>query len=110
MPVRHAEHAAGAATRAPAMRARTIAFVGAVLLNGSAAAAGIDSRVYTCADLHGLVAARGFVFISQPAFGDFVVSSPRYCGGGDIVQLRSVPTADRPECTVNYCMSKAGPP
>jgi len=33
-------------------------------------AAGTDSRAYTCADLHALIAANGFVFISSPAFGD----------------------------------------
>jgi len=68
-----------------------------------AAAAGIDSRVYTCAQLHSLIAAQGFVFISQPAFGDFVVANASYCGGGDVLETRSVPTADSPECVVNYC-------
>ena len=68
-----------------------------------AAAAGIDSRVYTCGQLHSLIAAQGFVFISQPAFGEFVVANGSYCGGGEVLELRSVPTADRPECPVNYC-------
>ena len=74
------------------------------LFAASATAAGIDSRIYRCADLHALIAARGFVFISEPAFGDFVVSGRYYCGGGDIVHLRSVPTVDNPECVVNYCV------
>jgi hypothetical protein len=79
-----------------------VIFVTAIL--GTAAnAAGIDSRTYRCADLHALVLARGFVFISEPAFGDFVVSGPYYCTGGQRLRLRSVPTLDRPECTVNYC-------
>jgi hypothetical protein len=67
-------------------------------------AAGTDSRVYTCAALQSLVASQGFVFISSPAFGDFVVANASYCNGGSYVQLRSVPTADQPECTVNYCI------
>jgi len=82
-----------------------LAFILAVTAFGaSAAAAGIDSRVYRCADLHALIAARGFVFISQPAFGDFVVAGPYFCSGGDIMRPRSVPTADNPECLVNYCV------
>ncbi|HKS90094.1 MAG TPA: hypothetical protein VJR70_11685 [Stellaceae bacterium] len=71
-----------------------------------ACAAGIDSRGYTCANLHALIAARGFVFISQPAFGDFVVASPYFCGGGQQVELRSVPTADTAECPINYCIPR----
>ena len=82
---------------------KTAAFVATALFSASASATGIDSRVYTCADLHHLIAASGFVFISQPAFGDFVVAGPYYCGGGQTMRLRSVPTLDRPECTVNYC-------
>jgi hypothetical protein len=50
-----------------------------------------------------LIAAQHFVFISQPAFGDFVVAGPYYCGGGDVFEVRSVPTRDLPECPVNYC-------
>ncbi len=75
-----------------------------MILSSSAIAAGIDSRAYTCGNLHALIMMRGFVFISQPAFGGFVVASSYYCGGGEFVQLRSVPTADNPECTVNYCV------
>ena len=74
--------------------------------SASGAAAGIDSRLYTCGDLQNLIARTGFVFISQPAFGDFVVVGPYYCGGGEILRLRSVPTLDRSECTVNYCESR----
>jgi hypothetical protein len=77
-----------------------------LISSASAAAAGIDSRAYTCGDLHNLIARTGFVFISQPAFGDFVVAGPYYCGGGEMLRLRSVPTLDRPECTVNYCESR----
>jgi hypothetical protein len=84
---------------------RHLAFVLAVTAFGAAAAAaGIDSRVYRCAELQALIAARGFVFISQPAFGDFVVAGPYFCGSGDIMRPRSVPTADNPECLVNYCV------
>jgi hypothetical protein len=84
---------------------RILAFIlAAMAVAASAAAAGIDSRIYRCTDLQALIAARGFVFISQPAFGDFVVSSPYYCGGVDIMRPRSVPTTDDPECLVNYCV------
>ena len=84
---------------------KTLAFILAVALFGaSAAAAGVDSRIYRCADLHALIASQGFIFISQPAFGDFVVSGRNYCGGVDLVQLRSVPTTDNPQCVVNYCV------
>ena len=83
---------------------RYLAFVLALAAFGaSATAAGVDSRIYRCVDLQALIARQGFVFISQPAFGDFVVASQYYCGGMDIARLRSVPTADKPECTVNYC-------
>lgn len=75
-----------------------------IALGASAVAAGIDPRIYTCANLHSLIAAQGFVFISQPVFGDFVVSGPYYCGSGQVVQLRSVPTLDNPQCLVNYCV------
>ena len=66
-------------------------------------AAGIDSRAYTCSELHFLIAAQRFVFISQATFGDFVVASAYYCGGGEVVEDRSVATRDLPECPVNYC-------
>jgi hypothetical protein len=82
---------------------KIIAFVAAALLSAAASAAGIDSRAYTCADLHNMIAAQGFLFVSEPAFGDFVVSGPYYCGGGEILRLRSVPTFDRADCPVNYC-------
>ena len=78
----------------------------AMILGSAADAACIDSRIYRCADLHQLIAARGFVFVSQPAFGDFVVSGPRYCGGGQRLSWRSVPTLDRTECAVNYCETR----
>ena len=78
--------------------------IGSMLLAAApAGAAGIDSRIYTCTALHALIAANGFVFISQPAFGDFAVSSAYFCGGGDRIQSRSVPTSDTPDCPINYC-------
>jgi|SRR5579862_5852 len=77
--------------------------IGLVAFGSAAYSAGIDSRVYACRDLQALIAARGFVFISQPAFGDFVVASASFCGGGDYLQSRSVPTTDNPDCPVNYC-------
>jgi hypothetical protein len=81
-----------------------IAIVAALALTTSAWAAGIDSRSYTCDALHALVAARGFIFISQATFGDFVVANQSYCSGGSHVQWRSVATADDPECVINYCV------
>jgi len=85
---------------------KILAAITAVVLSATANAAGIDSRIYRCADLHNLIASRGFVFISQPAFGDFVVAGPYYCGGGQKLRLRSLPTFDRPECAVNYCETR----
>lgn len=83
---------------------KNVALIAAILLGAApAGAAGIDSRAYSCAALHSLIAANGFVFISQPAFGDFAVASGYFCGGGDKLQVRSVPTADTPECPINYC-------
>jgi hypothetical protein len=78
--------------------------LGAMALSSPTLAAGIDSRTYTCAGLQSVVMANGFVFISQPAFGDFVVANASYCGGAaPQLQFRSVPTTDRPECLMNYC-------
>jgi hypothetical protein len=71
-------------------------------------AAGVDSRAYTCAGLHALIAANRFVFIKYPSFMDFVVASASYCSGGEILQLRSVPTSDNPECLVNRCRARGG--
>jgi hypothetical protein len=80
--------------------------IGLVLFSGTALAAGIDPRVYTCAGLHGLLATNRFVFIGLPSFQDFVVANGSYCGGGEYVQVRSVPTSDIAECPVNYCISR----
>jgi hypothetical protein len=48
------------------------------------------------------------IFINNPDFEDFVVSEVFYCTGSGILQLRSVPTKDQPECAVNYCVSRGG--
>jgi hypothetical protein len=89
------------------LRPKRVALIlGAIALSSSTFAAGIDSRVYTCANLHAVITAQRFVFISQPAFGDFVVSDVYYCSGGSILQTRSVPTTDTPECLVNYCVGR----
>ena len=83
--------------------------VGALALAGTfspAAAAGIDSRAYTCAGLQALVQARGFVFISQATFGDFVVANASFCSRGMFTQIRTVATSDNPECPVNYCVGR----
>jgi hypothetical protein len=79
--------------------------LGAVAISSVASAAGIDSRSYTCGDLQSLVASKGFVFISQATFGDFVVASASYCPGGNDLQTRSVATRDNAQCLVNYCVS-----
>lgn len=83
---------------------KTLALIVAgALVSTAADAAGVDSRTSTCGALQALIATRGFVFISQPAFGDFVVAGPHYCSGGQLMRLRSVPTLDRADCSVNYC-------
>ena len=82
--------------------------VAAMTFSSSAFAAGLDSRAYTCDGLRALVAANRFVFINYPSFMDFVVANSSYCSGGEVIQLRSVPTSDNPECLVNYCRSRGG--
>ena len=83
---------------------KLVALAGAMALCAPAFANGIDSRAYTCADLHALVATNGFVFIGNPEFQDFVVANEAACGGGEYIQLRSVQTSDIPACPVNYCV------
>ena len=75
----------------------------AMALGPSAFAAGIDSRAYTCPALQALVVANRFVFINNPNFDDFVVADHSYCSFSQIIQRRTVPTTDTPECIVNYC-------
>ena len=82
--------------------------VAIAILSSPAFSAGIDSHAYTCAALHALIEARGFVFIGNPEFEDFVVANDSYCAGGQIVQLRSVATSDNPDCPVNYCIGQVG--
>jgi hypothetical protein len=89
---------------------RLALILGALAISSTAFAAGIDSRSYSCAALQSMIAAKGFVFISQPTFGDFVVSNISYCSGGGgatILQRRSVATSDNPECLVNYCFERS---
>jgi len=74
-----------------------------MILNSPAFAAGIDSHAYTCPELQRLILSTGFVFINNPNFDDFVVSNASYCSGSEMLQLRTVPTKDLPECPVNYC-------
>jgi hypothetical protein len=75
------------------------------MFGASAFAAGIDARSYSCAGLHAMVAARGFVYIDSPRFQDFVVAGPQYCSGGERLEPRSVATSDNPQCVVRYCAS-----
>ena len=81
--------------------------IGLMLCGYSASAAGIDSRVYSCADLHALIAANRFVFISSVVFGDFAVADAYYCSGGQAVDARSVPTLDNPQCPIQYCVTRS---
>jgi hypothetical protein len=83
---------------------KTFAVVVAALGFGSSAlAAGVDSRAYNCPGLQALIAVNRFVFINTTGFGDFAVADRSYCSGSDIIQRRTVPTTDTPECIVNYC-------
>jgi hypothetical protein len=98
-------HAANAIKGRSAMR--VIAYVLALAVFGSSTfAAGINSRVYSCAGLQGMIAARGFAYIGNPNFQDFVVSGPQFCSGSDRIELRSVATSDNPECAVRHCSSR----
>jgi hypothetical protein len=54
----------------------------------SAFAAGTDSRIHTCAELHGLITAQGFVFINNADYQDFVVANASYCEGGNSAQVQ----------------------
>src|SRR5260221_310578 len=72
---------------APAIK-RLALILGALALNSSAFAAGIDSRAYGCADLQRMIAVKGFIFINNPNFEDFVVAKASFCGGGDSVQVQ----------------------
>lgn len=81
---------------------------GGLVFTSAASGAGIDPRSYSCAALHALVSAQGYVYIGQP-FGDFVVANTSYCSGSGsvLLQRRSLATADQPECLVNYCFDRA---
>src|SRR3954452_18189616 len=61
------------------MKRIALTALGTMLLGLPASATGIDSRIYTCAALQALISANRFVFISAPAFGDFVVADAYYC-------------------------------
>ena len=81
----------------------------ATAIASTANAAGVDSRTMNCGNLQALIAQRGFVFISQATFGDFVVSNPWYCQGqgvGTALQTRTVATSDNPQCVVKYCVDR----
>ena len=86
---------------------RSALIVAAITFSTSGFAAGVDSRSYTCDGLHTLVEANRFVFINYPSFMDFVVANSSYCTSGEMIQLRSVPASDNPECLVNYCRKRS---
>ena len=52
--------------------------------------------------------ARGYIFINNSNFQDFVVANASLSGGGEQAVLLSVPTTDRPQCPVNYCVPARG--
>jgi hypothetical protein len=70
-------------------------------------AAGIDSRAYTCGQLHALIAARRFVYIGTP-FQGFAVSGADVCSGDERLEPRGVETSDNPQCTIPYCETRPG--
>ncbi|HEX3536076.1 MAG TPA: hypothetical protein VHU15_04865 [Stellaceae bacterium] len=82
---------------------KLVLIVAAMAFGSPAFAAGVDSRAYTCRGLQALIVANRFVFINNPNFDDFVVADASSCSGSQIIQRRSVPTTDTPECPVNYC-------
>ena len=77
------------------------------VFGSSAFAAGIDSRAYTCSQLHELIAAKGFVYIGIPYQG-FVVSGANFCAGDERLEPGSVATSDNPQCTVPVCQTRPG--
>jgi hypothetical protein len=77
--------------------------IAALAFSPAAFAAGVDSRAYSCPQLQALIGAYRFIFINNPNFDDFVVADASSCSGSQIIQRRSVPTTDNPECIVNYC-------
>jgi hypothetical protein len=83
---------------------KRLLILGTMALSSPAFAAGIDSHTYTCPELQRLILSNRFIFINNPNFQDFVVSNISYCSGSGILQLRTVPTKDLPECPVNYCL------
>jgi len=103
---------AGEATEAPSVhhlvrkvRAlnKVVVFAAMICFGFPALAAGVDSRAFTCPSLQALIAQYRFVFIGNPDFQDFVVSNSSVCSGPDIIEPRTVPTIDNPQCLVNYC-------
>ncbi|MGE3782197.1 MAG: hypothetical protein AB7H71_05585 [Alphaproteobacteria bacterium] len=79
----------------------------AIVLGSPAFAAGIDSRAYTCGELHALIAARRFVYIGIP-FQGFAVSGADVCSGDERLEPRGVATRDDPQCTIPYCEARPG--
>lgn len=93
------------AVRASAKSIRRLAALLAGLVFAlPALAAGVDSRNYSCADLHALIGRTGFVFLNNPDFQDFIVADISACEAASRLQSRTVPARDRRECPVNYCI------
>ena len=84
---------------------RLALILGSMAVSSAAVAGGVDSQNYTCPELQRLILSNRFIFLSNPNFQDFVVSNVSFCSGNSgILQLRTVPTKDLPECPVNYCL------
>ena len=82
--------------------------VAAMLLNFPALAAGINSTAYTCPTLQALILARGYIFIGNSTFQDFVVANASLCSGGEQALVYTLPTMDQAQCPVTYCGPQRG--
>ena len=81
-----------------------------VAFNLPAAAAGVNSHAYSCAQLHALIAQNRWIFINNPDFEDIVVADSHVCSFSDRLEWRSVATTDTPECVVYQCGQSRGYP
>ena len=90
----------------PSLKYLTFVVAIPMIFASSGFAAGVDSRAYTCAGLQALVATKGFVFIGNPEFQDFIVAGEYYCSGNERMDLRSIATSDNPQCPVQYCVTR----
>jgi hypothetical protein len=97
-----------AASAGSPIRVRSLIAAAVASFGASALAAGIDSRVYTCSQLHALIAERGFIYIGIP-FQGFAVAGTNFCSGSSRLESRSVMTSDDPKCNIPYCETLTKP-